>query len=428
VSAAWRAFAFNAAFEPEPELGDGLRVGNRPEALPPGLSVDPAVGLAVETPGRLPTGSGDVDGVGCVTDAEPLIATAADARGSLGSLAALPITVSWTDFTDDAVTGTMASAWSCRSADFASIAPRSHDAVPLLLPQPKLNCGVTPAGVACSRTIASGTFPPFVQALTTHWAATPRLLLACELVIWMQRLTFAELCTDCAPVPAAEVDVAEGEALAVGEAVAEREGVADGEGAAFREGLLAARLRGLVAWCVTVVALLFVFGDFDGVGSGAARLLAVGEVGASVCFALPPAPPPIVLPGLALVFGLADAVGDGDFFGLGVAVGDGDFDVFGVAVVFGLAVGVADLDVFGVAVAVGDADLDVFGLAVAVGDGDFDGGAVDVGVCVGVGVGVGVCVGVGVGVGVGAGVEVGTLSGSHDKVLVPAAASSTATA
>jgi hypothetical protein len=172
VSAAWRAFAFNAALEPEAEpelgLGDGLRVGNRPEALPPGLSDAPVVGFVVEMPGRGPTGSGDVLGVGCVTDADPLIATVADAFGSVGRLAALPITVSRTDFTVDAVTGTMDSAWSCRSADFASIAPRSHEAVPLLLPQPKLNCGVTLAGFACSRTVALGTFPPSVQALTTH--------------------------------------------------------------------------------------------------------------------------------------------------------------------------------------------------------------------------------------------------------------------
>jgi hypothetical protein len=64
VSAAWRAFAFNAAFGLGLEPGDGLRVGNRPEALPPGLSVAPVVGLVVETPGRGPTGSGEVVGVG----------------------------------------------------------------------------------------------------------------------------------------------------------------------------------------------------------------------------------------------------------------------------------------------------------------------------------------------------------------------------
>jgi len=155
VSATWRALAFTVALR----LGDGLRVGNRFAALPPGLSVGPVVG----TPGSVPTGSGDVAGV-----TVPEIATVADDVGSLGSLAALPITVSRTDVTADAVTGTVDSAWSCRWADFASIAPRSHDAVPSLLPQPKLNVGVTLAGVACSRTIALGTFPPVVQAFTTH--------------------------------------------------------------------------------------------------------------------------------------------------------------------------------------------------------------------------------------------------------------------
>jgi hypothetical protein len=149
-------------------LVDGWSVGNRPEALPPGLSDAPVVGLTTGTPGSVPTGSGDVDGAGGVTDTDPLMARLTDAFGSLGRLAALPITVSTTDFTADAVAGTIDSAWSCRCADFASTAPRSHDAVPLLLPHPKLNCGVTLAGVACSRTVALGTFPPFVQALTTH--------------------------------------------------------------------------------------------------------------------------------------------------------------------------------------------------------------------------------------------------------------------
>ncbi len=182
MSAAWRAFAFNAALlelELELELGlglgdgDGVRVGNRPEALPPGLSVAPVVGLVVGTLGRPTAGSGVVAGgaVGVVAGVEALaavIVTVADARGSLGRPAALPTTVSRTDFTVDAVAGTVALASSCRSADFASIAPRSHDAVPSSLPQPKLNFGVRLSGVACSRTVALGTFPPFVQALITH--------------------------------------------------------------------------------------------------------------------------------------------------------------------------------------------------------------------------------------------------------------------
>jgi hypothetical protein len=83
----------------------------------------------------------------------------------------------------------------------------------LLLPQPKLNCGVTLAGVACSRMVALGTFPPLVHALTTHWSATPRSLVAWERVIWTQRLTCG-LGVGFAPVPVVLVDVGEGEGVA----------------------------------------------------------------------------------------------------------------------------------------------------------------------------------------------------------------------
>jgi hypothetical protein len=174
VSAAWRAFGFSGMPD---ELGfgdgDGLRVGNKPAALPPGLSVAPVVGLVTPTAGRLPTGSGEVVGdvVGVVVGSEEaglVMVTVVAAFGSFDRLAALPMTVSRTDFTVDAVAGTVASASSCRSADFASIAPRSHEAVPSLLPQPKVNSGVRLSGTACSRTVALGTFPPLVQALITH--------------------------------------------------------------------------------------------------------------------------------------------------------------------------------------------------------------------------------------------------------------------
>jgi hypothetical protein len=176
LSAIWRPFTLLNALE----TGDGWSVGKRFAALPPGLSV----GLMVEeTPGRPPMGSGDVvvigneDGVADVDglgdeDAAgvtvPEIWTVEDADGSVDRLAALPITVSLTDFTDDAVVATFDSAWSCRCADCASIAPRSHEAVPSSLPQPKLNVGPTLDGVACRRTVASGRFPPVVQAVTTH--------------------------------------------------------------------------------------------------------------------------------------------------------------------------------------------------------------------------------------------------------------------
>jgi hypothetical protein len=169
--ATWRPFTY---VEPL-GLGDGVRVGNRFPALPPGLSE--GLMVAAGTSGRLPTGSGEVVGIGVAVVAGvagvpgvavPEIRTVADAFGSLGSLAALPITVSLTDVTADAVTGTFDSASSCRCTDFASIAPRSHDVVPSLLPQPKLNFAAALAGDTCRRTIASGMFPPVVQALTTH--------------------------------------------------------------------------------------------------------------------------------------------------------------------------------------------------------------------------------------------------------------------
>jgi hypothetical protein len=103
--------------------------------------------------------------------------------------------------TVDAVTGTVSCAWSCRGAEFASTAPRSHEDVPSALPQPKLKSGAPPVtGDACSWTVASGTFPPVVQTLTVHWAECPRSLLACALAISTQRLTCAGSGTALAPL------------------------------------------------------------------------------------------------------------------------------------------------------------------------------------------------------------------------------------
>jgi len=201
VSATWRPFTFLAELEP----GDGWSVGNRFPALPPGLSVGLKV---VVTPGRLPTGSGDVvvigvdvwvdDDVGlgdedAVGLAVPEIWTVEDADGSADRLVALPITVNLTDVTDVAVAATSDSAWSCRSADCASISPRSQDAVPSSVPQPKLNFGPALDGVACRRMVASGRLPPVVQALTTHWVIAPRSLVDAELVISTQRSTVGSL-------------------------------------------------------------------------------------------------------------------------------------------------------------------------------------------------------------------------------------------
>lgn len=98
----------------------GERAGNRPAALPPGLSA--ALGVTPGRYGRLPTDTGEVlvTGVaGAVGVAEvagevgvdeavdaAVTATVAEAVGSLGRLAALPVTVNWTDVTVDAVAAT----------------------------------------------------------------------------------------------------------------------------------------------------------------------------------------------------------------------------------------------------------------------------------------------------------------------------------
>jgi hypothetical protein len=175
----------------------GSRVGNKSAALPPGLRM----GLAPWMPGRLPARRGEmadadtwgrgVDVFGVVLGAGGAVTpTVADALGSVGRSAAPPMTVRLTDVTVEAVTGTLSCAWSCRCADCASTVPRSHEDVPSSLPQPKLNRGTPPAaGVACNRIVASGMFPPVVQALTVHWAEWPRSLLACERVTSTQRPT-----------------------------------------------------------------------------------------------------------------------------------------------------------------------------------------------------------------------------------------------
>ena len=107
----------------------------------------------------------------------------------------MPTTVRLTDVTADAVAGTVSCAWSCRGADLASTAPRSHEGVPSSLPQPKVKAGDPPlAGDACSWMTASGMFPPVAQALTLHWAECPRSLLACAGATSTQRLTCVPLC------------------------------------------------------------------------------------------------------------------------------------------------------------------------------------------------------------------------------------------
>lgn len=113
VAATGLAFARCATGEPDP-LGDdeGLSVGNRPEALPPALSLLPAVPLRY---GRLPTESGDVDvvepgrlGVELVGVTRPnaTTCTLTDAFGLLTRLVALTVAVSRTDVTEAALAAT----------------------------------------------------------------------------------------------------------------------------------------------------------------------------------------------------------------------------------------------------------------------------------------------------------------------------------
>lgn len=117
---------------------DGVSAGNRPAALPPGLST----GLALGRYGRLPAVSGATSvppgtlgsaefvaafvgaGLAAVTD------VVADARGSVVRPAALAVAVKRTEVTVVAEAATAIFACSWRRADFASSAPRSHDVLP----------------------------------------------------------------------------------------------------------------------------------------------------------------------------------------------------------------------------------------------------------------------------------------------------------
>jgi hypothetical protein len=330
------------ALSAELGAGFGSRVGNRLAALPPGFRREPGGGML----GRLPTGSaevidtgigvvsgdvGDFAGVGEVFGVGGAVrVTVADAMGSFDRLAVLPVTVRRTDVTVEAVTGVVSCAWSCRCGAVASSGPRSQEEVPSSLPQPKLNPGVPPsAGVACSCRVASGRFPPVVQALMVHRAACPRSLLACELVISTQRLACATCITVVAvfvlvAVPVAvgvPVDVGVGVAagVAVAEVVVVLVGDADGDGLLVGSGLLCDGVAVGV-----VVGLL--------VGSG---LLFVA-VGVVVRLVESDGDELDVWPVLVLVLGLVLGVGD-------VAVGVGVGVVVGVVlgVVVG-AVGVGD--------------------------------------------------------------------------------------
>jgi hypothetical protein len=164
-------------------------VGNSPDALPPGLTldVDPAPMV-----GRLPTGSGEVllpappaptplapdplvpDPL--VPDPLPpvpvvcvpaLTVIGTDTAGLATRPLALAVAVSLTEVTDVAVAGTVTRALTSLADEAAKTVPRSHDAVRFGL-QPKLNSGTRLVGAADSLIVAPGTSPFSAQALTIH--------------------------------------------------------------------------------------------------------------------------------------------------------------------------------------------------------------------------------------------------------------------
>jgi hypothetical protein len=172
---------------------DGLSVGNRPAALPPGLST----GLALGRNGRFPTLSGDTSVVpGAVGSAELVVAglaavtdVVADACGSLVRPVVLATAVKRTEATVVAEAATAIVACSWRRAEFTSSVPRAHDALPSWLPQPKLKVGFRLAGAEIRRMVAAGTLPPCAQAVTVHRAVCPRWMLVLAGCTATQRLT-----------------------------------------------------------------------------------------------------------------------------------------------------------------------------------------------------------------------------------------------
>jgi hypothetical protein len=279
----------------------------------------------------------------------------------------LPMTVKLTDVTVDAVTGTVTSAWSCRGAEFASTAPRSHEDVPSALPQPKVKPGAPPlAGVACNWIVASGTSPPVVQALTVHWAACPRSVLACARATSTQRLACVVCDTVLAPIcefvlVAVPVGVGVGFALRVrlGAGVTFAVTFAVGLGVAFGVVFGATLGEDLTMARVFVADGLGVFaGVFVGVAAGLDFSV---RVGAAV--ALADAEPELET--LAVTLGCVS--GDG-LVVAGVADGVPDEVAGDALAVVGVALGVVgvELGVVGVELGVVGVELGVVGVELGV--------------------------------------------------------------
>jgi hypothetical protein len=188
----------------------GAIVGNRPEALPPGLSVR----LGAETPATTP---GDSDVVIPARAGDGRMVMDAEASGSVRRFVALAMAVRLTDEAAVAVRGTGTCAWSCRCAEVAFTAPRLHEDVPSLFPQPKLKLAVPlPVGVVSSWICTSGTLPPVVHAATAHWAAWPGWRLCCKGATSTHTLTGAVLALTMAAVKTTRLDALPAVATAAG--------------------------------------------------------------------------------------------------------------------------------------------------------------------------------------------------------------------
>jgi len=201
---------------PGPGVGtaDGLRVGNSPAALPPGLRLDVELPLPPMV-GRVPTGSDEmvvlpvpaVLPAGVVVEDEDEddgddedVALALWLRGTptltVGSRVrpvAPAVTVNCTEVSEVALAGTATWARTWRAVDPEKTVPSVQAADPSSLPQPKVNFGVWPAGAAVSWRTAFGTFPFCAHALTTHCTVWPGLPLDWLLCRPTHRLLTGEL-------------------------------------------------------------------------------------------------------------------------------------------------------------------------------------------------------------------------------------------
>lgn len=195
---------------PRPLLPDGLRVGNRDEAFPPGLKLGwtPAPAPVAPTNGSPPTPSLERTPAGVRTPppgvgvppgvrvppavrappAPPAPAGVLAAPGAVTRIGTeafgwvctywpVPVTVSFTDLTDvaEAAMGTRARSCLCWEAE--STVPTEHEFVPSL-EQPKVNLGFWLDGEVARWRTTLLTFPPEDHTLTFHRAEWPRATLA----------------------------------------------------------------------------------------------------------------------------------------------------------------------------------------------------------------------------------------------------------